>query len=364
MKNGTKIAIVGLLGVGVYLYLRSRKKSIQKTGAGAVTTGTGAVTTGTGTGQTNVGTTLSGPNTTNHPTNVFIDDSIPSSSVSTNSSTSGTASTHTTQTFPTTTTQANPCAPQDGFTVSTFSSTNSNITRVKQQCEKDGGNWVSTRTGGCCIKAQLPPTPRTNTTIGAPTSSTTISSNSCFIKDTLVTLSDNTKIKIQDINPKMDVLSFNEETKNQEVSKVLNTLKSRVNEALVTITTKSGIKISCTSNHPFWLANSSVGWIKASLLEKGDMLLSENGNEEEIDNIDISNSQEIEVYNLTIADNSTYYANGILVHNKDLVFGQTYYGQQAQDIVGQLQNMLLNEQYQSYYSPGTAQYAYNAYVSV
>jgi intein/homing endonuclease len=160
-------------------------------------------------------------------------------------------------------------------------------------------------------------------------------------------MSDGTKMNIQDVKVGMEVLSYNEETKNQEFSKVESIITSSTFE-LVKISTKSGIEILCTKEHPFWVVDSATGWIQAIILDKGDILLLENCVPDEIVSIKSNRVKETTIYNLRISNNKTYYANGILVHNKDLIFDQIYYGQQAVDIVKQLQELYRQDYTQDY----------------
>jgi len=346
MKNSTKI-IVGLsiLAVGVILYFnKSQKKTLprRRTGNGS-STGGEATETNTGNTNTNLG-----------------DDSIPTDSVS---NPIGTHTEGTTTNAGTTLTNTgirpntNPCPPQAGFTVTSYNAATTNIERIKQVCE-ESGVWTTTTNGGCC-KVRITPTTITNpSAISSPVINPTNPSNqnnqsNCFVENTKVSMSDETKMNIQDVKVGMEVLSYNEETKNQEFSKVESIITSSTFE-LVKILTKSGIEILCTREHPFWVVDSATGWVQAIFLDESDLLLLENGVADEIVSIKTNKVKETPIYNLQIANNKTYYANGILVHNKDLIFGQTYYGQQAVDIVQQLQNMYNDE----LYNQGNQEYQY------
>ena len=150
-------------------------------------------------------------------------------------------------------------------------------------------------------------------------------------------MSNGEKMNIQDVKVGMEVMSWNEETKNQEYSKVTETIVSS-NTELITIKTDSGIKLTCTKEHPFWVERSS-GWIQAMLLESGDILNLEDGKSEKIVNIESNKVVETPVYNLHISDNHTYYANSVLVHNKEVMADVTYTGPTAQAIVEALQEI-------------------------
>jgi intein/homing endonuclease len=150
-------------------------------------------------------------------------------------------------------------------------------------------------------------------------------------------MSNGEKMNIQDVKVGMEVISWNEETKNQEYSKVTETIISS-NTALVTIKTDSGIKITCTREHPFWIKESS-GWIQAMLLERGDIVTLEDGKSETIISVETNKVTDTPVYNLHISDNHTYYANSVLVHNKNIEEDVIYTGTTAQQIVSELQQI-------------------------
>jgi len=367
MNNSTKI-IVGLsiLAVGVILYFNKAKKTLpqrRNTGnGGGADTGISGTDTDEGTDNGNtylddsVPTNPIGTGTDNG--NTYLDDSVPTNPIGTH--TEGTITNAGTTITNTGIPRPNPCPPQAGFTVTSYNAATTNIERIKQMC-KESGVWTTTNTGGCC-KVRIKPTTVINpTTISSPVINQTNPSNqsnqsNCFVENTKVSMSDGTKMNIQDVKVGMEVLSYNDETKNQEFSKVESIITSSTFE-LVKISTKSGIEIICTKEHPFWVVDSVTGWVQAILLDKGDMLLLENCLPDEIISIKSNKVKETPIYNLQISNNKTYYANGILVHNKTLVFGQTYYGQQAGDIVQQLQNLyedqLSYNNYSSYPNPTT-----------
>jgi len=156
-----------------------------------------------------------------------------------------------------------------------------------------------------------------------------------------VSMADGEKMKIQDVKVGMEVLSYNEKDNLQEFSKVLNTING-ITKELITIKTESGIKINCTKEHPFWIVDSQSGWVPAILLEKGDILMLENGKNEKIESIELKEVPDTVIYNLQIDNNKTYYANEVLVHNKDVMVqeGVTYTGATAQAIIKSFQDMI------------------------
>jgi hypothetical protein len=344
MKNSTKIILVGIAAFGIVWFIRSKRKTpIVKKNPNAnqnVADNPPSAPTpenpGSAGSTTNAGTTLT---TDLNPiiNLIFSDDD--------NLASGGGASTST---------QSNPCAPKEGFTITTYTSgPNTNITRLKQMCEDSSARWVSTKNGGCCIKKNnqisiINPPPISSPIVYTPIFSPIEYNNNCFISDTDITLSDGEKIKIKDVKVGDEVLSWNEETKNQEISTVIKTIESTTN-TLISIETDSGIKLTCTKEHPFWVERSS-GWIQAMLLESGDVLNLEDGKSETIVNIESNKVAETPVYNLHISDNHTYYANSVLVHNKDVEANVTYTGTAAQEIVQALQNIFEDQYYSESYT--------------
>ena len=312
MKNSTKI-IIGVLGIGV-LWWVFRKKN-----------------------PTEIVVNPNPENPDTNPDNVIPDEIIHS----------GTGTT--TGSIPRNTNVVTPasiiCGPQDGFNVVTYSaSSGTNISRVKSECTRRGGEWRATRSGGCCVSPKTSPSQSGPINISSPVFSSPSPMDSCFIADTLVTMSDGV-MKIQDVKVGMEVLSFNEETKAQEFSKVKETIISS-NNYLVTIKTESGIELRCTKEHPFYVKDSAAGWIQAFLLVKGDVVILENSKEDIVESVEVNEVSETNVYNLHIENNHTYYANGVLVHNKDVTvqYDTTYTGATAQAILVALQELFSNTQ--------------------
>jgi hypothetical protein len=314
MKNSTKI-IIGLLGIGVLWWVFRKKNPTEIVNP----------------------TDNINPDVTTNPDNVIPDEVIHS----------GTGTTTGSLPRPNTnvvTPASIICGPQDGFNVVTYSaSSGTNISRVKSECTRRGGEWRATRTGGCCVspKTAISQGPRN---ISSPVFSAPSPMDSCFIADTLVTTAKG-KIKIQNVKVGMEVLSFNEETKGQEFSKVKETIISS-NIRLVTIRTESGIELRCTKEHPFYVKDSAAGWIQAFLLVKGDVVILENSEEDVVESVEINEVTETNVYNLHVENNHTYYANGILVHNKDVTvqYDTTYTGATAQAILVALQELFSDTQ--------------------
>lgn len=87
-------------------------------------------------------------------------------------------------------------------------------------------------------------------------------------------------------------------------------------KALVHVTMENGTVINTTENHPFYVEGK--GWCAAADLEDGDVLRTQDGERESVEDVQMENLDEaVKVYNLEIEDSHTYYvsADEVLVHN-------------------------------------------------
>ncbi|MBO4863450.1 MAG: DUF2380 domain-containing protein, partial [Eubacterium sp.] len=73
--------------------------------------------------------------------------------------------------------------------------------------------------------------------------------------------------------------------------------------------------IDTTEGHPFYVEGK--GWVRAGVLQKGDVLTSETGNAVVVSKQTENLSVPVIIYNLEVADNHTYYVSNkkVLVHN-------------------------------------------------
>ncbi len=82
------------------------------------------------------------------------------------------------------------------------------------------------------------------------------------------------------------------------------------------VMTENGTVIDTTENHPFYVEGK--GWCAAVELEDGDVLRTQGGETEIVEDVQIEQlSEAVKVYNLEIEDSHTYYvsADEVLVHN-------------------------------------------------
>lgn len=133
-------------------------------------------------------------------------------------------------------------------------------------------------------------------------------------------LTDEGEKNIEDIEVGDKVLAKDEETGELAYKEVIG-LYQNDRDDIIKLHVGNQI-IETTSNHPFWVEGK--GWVLAGALQVGDKLQQSNGSNLTIAMIELVNLVEkVKVYNLTVADYSTYYVTdlGIWVHNTDCLKG-------------------------------------------
>lgn len=155
----------------------------------------------------------------------------------------------------------------------------------------------------------------------------------CFVEGTYITLPDGIKMLIEEVKVKNEILTYNEEYEENEIG-IVKALIQPFAVNLILLDFADGTSIQCTPEHPFWIIDK--GWssfdpstslqlhdLEVSQLIEGDIALNEFDKQVVIEGItEISYDKPIKVYNLEIEGNHTYYANGILVHNKILYIAE------------------------------------------
>ena len=138
----------------------------------------------------------------------------------------------------------------------------------------------------------------------------------CFLPGTLV-LTENGYKEIDKINIGEKVLSYNEETKQNEYKKVIKTYIHENNPDKLYSLLINGKILEVTSNHRFYVkTENGYDWVAAKDLKQGDLVMDKDNNYYSIDNI-VSKEIAETVYNLGVEDNHNYYVtdDNILVHN-------------------------------------------------
>ena len=138
----------------------------------------------------------------------------------------------------------------------------------------------------------------------------------CFVEGTKVLTEEGMK-EIQNIQVGEKVWAINIDNNTKELKKVTRTIKNKTKE-IYEINVGNEI-IKATPRHQFYVIDK--GWIRASKIEKGDLVCAKNKNLE-IKSIELKRYEEaIDVYNLTVEDFHTYVITEyeVLVHNAQSV---------------------------------------------
>ncbi|OMI15316.1 pretoxin, partial [Leptospira weilii serovar Heyan] len=125
--------------------------------------------------------------------------------------------------------------------------------------------------------------------------------------------------KIEEIQVGDQVLSWDEESGEQEYHRVVKTFQREVN-VVYTIVYSNGTQVETTSEHPFYIENK--GWVAAKDLRTGELSVLSNEKTLGITSISIS-ERATTVYNFEVEDSHSYYITkvGILVHNDCVITG-------------------------------------------
>jgi hypothetical protein len=151
----------------------------------------------------------------------------------------------------------------------------------------------------------------------------------CFIAGTKVLMADGTEKNIEDVKIGEEVVSFNEETKENQIKSVIGT-KSPMHNDLVKYTYSNQTEITSTFDHPFYVDGLGLASYKPELtterynlgrevnqIKVGDLVYVSNGvSKTAIKSIEELPMEDTQTYIITVDGNHNFYANGILVHNK------------------------------------------------
>jgi hypothetical protein len=150
----------------------------------------------------------------------------------------------------------------------------------------------------------------------------------CFPAGTKISMADGLEKNIEDVLVGEKVLSYDEKLGEQVIAEVLELAKP-VHYHMYHLKFKNENDLSLTKEHPLFVQNK--GWasidpqmtldthgLKVNKIELGDFVLDLNNNWVEIVEIIYEDIEEgVQTYNLNkIAGTATYYAEGMLVHNK------------------------------------------------
>ena len=137
--------------------------------------------------------------------------------------------------------------------------------------------------------------------------------NRCFVAGTKISMEDGSTKNIEDVKVSDSVLTYNEESGEQETGVVGDLKQHEVNQ-VIRLTLDNENIIITTEEHPFFVEGK--GWVKAGELESLDVCKKVDGSESLISTVEVLEETHT-VYNLlSVSENHNFYANGILVHNK------------------------------------------------
>jgi hypothetical protein len=149
----------------------------------------------------------------------------------------------------------------------------------------------------------------------------------CFVGDTKISMSDGSIKNIEDITVNDLIVTYDPETSLRGIGSVTS-IESPVKDDIIEFILSNGTIINATTEHPFWVIDK--GWssyspertimdhnMKVSKIESGDVLMDVEGNHVTLLSMNDNNTEFKKVYNILMSEgNHTYYADGILVHNK------------------------------------------------
>jgi RHS repeat-associated protein len=134
----------------------------------------------------------------------------------------------------------------------------------------------------------------------------------CFAAGTKVITAEGDK-PIEELKEGDDVLSFDSECGEAAWQRVTRVYERTANELLDI--TAGGVRISCTPEHPFWIAND--GWTAAIDLKPGSQLLNREGKNISVQSVRHRKGT-VTVYNIEVDRLHSYYVSeiGVLVHDQ------------------------------------------------
>ncbi|MEG2868251.1 MAG: polymorphic toxin-type HINT domain-containing protein, partial [Terrisporobacter sp.] len=140
-----------------------------------------------------------------------------------------------------------------------------------------------------------------------------ITKKGCFTAGTLISTEDGL-VSIEDVKEGDLVWAQDPETGEVALKPVVQTFVKETDTILYIKT--AGEIIEATEQHVFFI--DGVGWIPASMIEEGDVVVLQSGEKAEVESIDkVVQNELIAVYNFEVEDFHTYFVSdaNVLVHN-------------------------------------------------
>jgi hypothetical protein len=141
----------------------------------------------------------------------------------------------------------------------------------------------------------------------------------CFTGDTPVRMADGTSRRIDQLRAGDSVLSFSESDASLHPGKVTRIQGLTAPGCLKLRLAKNGVEVGVTGEHPI---HTEGLWLPAKLLCAGSIVTWLDDAANEVSEAEISEvtnvSTAVEVYDMSVSDCHTYFAGGILAHNKEV----------------------------------------------
>ena len=144
-----------------------------------------------------------------------------------------------------------------------------------------------------------------------------------FLAGTLVLMADGTSRAIESLQAGETVLASDPLAHTQTARLVLAPISSQGDKQIVHLRTDSGLRISSTGDHPYWVNNrdGNGAWTYARDLRAGDQLVEPGHSVETVSSVSVEQEWQ-RTYNLSVDQDHTYYVGRpgawVLVHNEDL----------------------------------------------
>lgn len=148
---------------------------------------------------------------------------------------------------------------------------------------------------------------------------------SCVVGSTLVLTVNHGEVPIKDIQVGEKIWSYSTTTKQMQIDTVTAAASEPISDdknTLYDVTTSDGRTVQATASHLFF-ANGD--FVAAPDLKLGDKLLNSHKKTVKITKIKIEKKPGILVWNITVKNNSNFYANDELVHNGNTSIGSLDY---------------------------------------
>jgi len=131
----------------------------------------------------------------------------------------------------------------------------------------------------------------------------------CFLKGTMITMTDDRQLPIQDIQVGMEVMSYDDQTNSIAHNKVTKVFHHPSEETESYLVINGNIRV--TNEHLMYVNKL---WSRADNIKVGDYLYNNELNKVEVISVEKVN-ESVETYNFEVENTHTYFVENIIVHN-------------------------------------------------